>query len=178
MAGRRHSRQPPARRGIRERWPITSPGRGGRSIAHGVSRGLQAQPTQAAPAGAKERLGRAASHVTIGLPRHELLSPLPGLRAARPKDPRLAPWATALSPRLGLDDDAVASSQERTRGAGRRAASGTHAEFGGMPFPALGLRAPWVRLALHSSPTIYPIYAVVKEPGRRTRTAHALRLLL
>ncbi len=107
MAERRHSRQPPARRGIRARWPITSPGRGGRLIAHGVSRGLQAQPTQAAPAGAKERLGRPASHVTIGLPRHELLSPLPGLRAARPKNPRLAPWATALSPRLGLDDDAV-----------------------------------------------------------------------
>ena len=61
---------------------------------------------------------------------------------------------------------------------GRQVASGTHAEFGGIPFLALGLRAPWVRLALHSSPTIYPIYAVVKEPGRGTRTAHALGLLL
>ena len=30
---------------------------------------------------------------------------------------------------------------------GRQTASGTHARFGGIPFPALGLRAPWVRLA-------------------------------
>ncbi len=81
---------------------LVSPGRGGRAIAHGVSRGLQVCPAMAAPGGAKERLGRPASHVTIGLPRHELLSPLPGLRAPRTTAPRLAPWATALSPRLGL----------------------------------------------------------------------------
>ncbi len=55
-----------------------------------------------APSGAKERLGIPASHVIVGPSRHDLLSPLPGLSAARTADPRLAPWATALSPRLGL----------------------------------------------------------------------------
>ena len=81
---------------------ITRPGRGGRFIAHGASRGLQVRPAKAAPGGAKERLARPASHLTIGLSRHNVLSPLPGLGAARTADPRLAPWATALSPRPGL----------------------------------------------------------------------------
>ncbi len=35
----------------------------------------------------------------------------------------LAVWATALSPRLGLDDDAVAASQERTRVTGSSSAN-------------------------------------------------------